>query len=270
MKKRLIRDRFIPYLLTLSMLSFVAACGSDDDDDDDGPAQNQEQVAQGKYQATLTSINPGLNPTVAGVVEIEITDDDFDAKVSMTGVSAGRHLQNVFMGRECPTDADNLNPAEDSFVDVVEGQRKYGDILIPLDGDLNSQLGGITVWPNAAANGSYIYDEDADLDKMMNDLRLPDAIDSDIIGKLESDDLNLEGRVVVVHGVASDASLPESVQSTLELPSHQTIPIACGVIRKISTPAPTPEPTPTPVPTPTPEPTPVPTPTPDPTPVPQA
>jgi hypothetical protein len=42
----------------------------------------------------------------------------------------------------------------------------------------------------------------------------------------------LDRRVVFVHGVAPDTTLPSTVSSLGDIPAHVTLPIACGVIEK--------------------------------------
>jgi hypothetical protein len=42
------------------------------------------------------------------------------------------------------------------------------------------------------------------------------------------DGLNLEHRIVFIHGVPAETELPQSVQSLGDIPPQVTLPIACG------------------------------------------
>ena len=44
--------------------------------------------------------------------------------------------------------------------------------------------------------------------------------------------LNLENMALNIHGVDKKAKLPASVQSVMKLPAYQTVPVACGEIKK--------------------------------------
>jgi len=45
--------------------------------------------------------------------------------------------------------------------------------------------------------------------------------------------VNLENHVVEIHGVATDAQLPNTVQSNDNLPATTTLPVACGIITQV-------------------------------------
>jgi len=124
----------------------------------------------------------------------------------------------------------------DGFLDVVEGVPTYGPILIPLDGDLSSQDAGGSDFPSGA---SYNYEQETSYAAMLGDLKLPDPNTEDAVTKLNASDLlQLEGRHVVIHGVMESADLPDTVATIADLPNHVTLPIACGVIQRVSEEAP--------------------------------
>lgn len=249
MKKK--SNKFLPYLVGTCLLA-VVACGSDDDDNGSGtvgggpnpPQEQQENV--GTYRATINPIplNTAVSGNPTGTFEMVIEGDEVKATVNMQGVPSGVvHAQHIMIGDSCPTEANNVGN-NDEYIDVIEGATSYKTILIPLDGDLEDQEDGREGFPRASADGTYQYSKTGSLSKMIADLRddrddLEDIVDEvtdveDLYAKLESDELNLEGKVIVIHGVKEDANLPDSVRTIEGFRSHQSLPIACGVIQRVA------------------------------------
>ena len=235
MKKRM--DKYLPYVLGTCLLA-VVACGSDDDDSGSGRAggggPQQQQETEGTYRATLAPIP--LNNSVAGnptgQLEVVIEGDEVKATMNMSGVPGGiRHAQHIMLGTSCPTASNDAN--QDNFVDVLEGVPNYGLILIPLDGDLEDQDDGASGFPLANSAGTYSYSRTGSLTRMLADLQDADVDLEDGLGKLDGNDLNLEGKVVIVHGVNPTSNLPDSVATIDDFRSHQSLPIACGVIERV-------------------------------------
>lgn len=233
MKKRSRLKKLVPYVLSVGMLNFVAACGNDDDDNDDSTPvqqQQQEQEAEGVYSADLQTLNASVAGTSSGKANIAIVGNRMAITIKMNGVPMRMtHLQHIHTGSACPTLAADTNG--DSFVDVVEGVPTYGPILIPLDGDLRTQAGGASGSPRASSAGTYTYFKTVSLTDMLTDLRAPDEDTTDALAKLSpGEELNLAGRHIVIHGVPANTLLPATVQSIEGAPSQATLPIACGVI----------------------------------------
>lgn len=232
MKYRTVSKKFIPFALSLTLLGGVVSCGSDDDDDDDGIVPQLEQE-QGTFRATLTPLNSDVSGSTSGTADFLIDGDTFRATVMVNGAPMALHAQHIHTGSTCPTMAADAN--SDGFIDVVEGVPTYGPILIPLDGDLSSQDAGASDFPSGS---SYNYEQETSYAAMLGDLNLPDPNSDDALVKLEGNLLNLEGRHVVIHGVMESEDLPDSVASISDLPNHVTLPIACGVIQRVSEEAP--------------------------------
>lgn len=238
MKKRSGLEKIMPYVLSVGMLTFVAACGSDDDDDNDSTPvqQQQEQEVEGVYSADLQTLNAAVSGTSSGKANIAVVGDRMAITIKMNGVPMSMtHLQHIHTGSTCPTQAADTNG--DSFVDVIEGVPTYGPILIPLDGDLRTQAGGASGSPRASSAGTYTYFKTVSLTDMLTDLGAPDEDTADATAKLApGEELNLEGRHIVIHGVPASTLLPATVQSFVGAPPQATLPIACGVIVRDVTP----------------------------------
>lgn len=143
------------------------------------------------------------------------------------------HQQNVYAGKRCPNAGDDLN--KDGYIDIQEGNRIWGEILLPLDSNLKSQKAGKGVYPLADASGNYFYERETSFDRMFSDLKSADKDLNDQMLKLAPDQgLDLEGKVVVVMGTAENSTYPETVASQDQRPAYQTLPIACGVFKRVT------------------------------------
>jgi hypothetical protein len=227
-----------PLVLGTCLVAAVS-CGSNDDDDSDSarqqerPPQQEEQQDQGNYTINFQTLNPGVGGNAAtGTGTVRVTDQSFQIQLEMAGTPARiTHLQHIHSAAACPTTAQDANG--DGFVDVLEGIPSYGAILVPLDGNLNSQASGGVMNPRADRSGSYRYTRRATLTRMLADLQAEDTNPDDPIVKLpEGETLNLEGRTVIIHGVPATANLPETVGTIEGLAREVTLPIACGTIAR--------------------------------------
>lgn len=227
----------------LAILNLFVACGSDSDDNDDNLPQEEEtgsQDEQGTYEAILNPLNTSVAGNTRGTGTVRIRGDEVEVDVDVEGSPAGiTHRQYIWSNGVCPTAANDSNL--DGIVSFQEATNASGNILIPLDNQLNAQLQGDR-YPISNRSGNYSYDESASLTRMLSDLYAPDPNPNDDIVKLPvGEGLNLTARSVIVHGVRS----------------NKTLPIACGVfVRVADNEEPIPVPVPVPVPTPTPPPIP--------------
>lgn len=227
-------------ILILTVL--ISACGPEGA----GPAARPQKEAppisvdpievgqDGQYLALLKPLNEAVTGAIDGAFTLSKENDEFIADLRFNGgpVTASLlHVQNVHFSDRCPAQEDDLN--KDGFIDAVEGDAVYGDIIIPLDQDINSQRMGSGIWPVADAFGQYIYSAMASWEELMNDLHEEDINPEDNLGKITMPELKLDKLVVVVHGVASNTPLPETVRSNSRFANFETIPIACGVLTKV-------------------------------------
>lgn len=179
-----------------------------------------------EYVAVLRPLNAEMNRRgVTGKAEIIVSGGDapvisfdLDARGLAPGIT---HIQHVHAADACPTSADDTN--RDGVVDLVEGVPVYGGILINLDDDLSVQGG---TFPMADRRGKVDYYEAVGAGALIADIRSAGALGPD-------ENLNLDGRHIVVHGVAADTELPPTVQSIGSIPAQVTLPVACGEIRLV-------------------------------------
>jgi hypothetical protein len=185
------------------------------------------------YLAVLRPVNAQFSRDITGSVTLDLDDDRFLADVRVALAPANIiHFQSVHAGERCPGPEDDLNG--DGVIDAEEGRAVWGDRLIPLDGNLNGQLAGLSTGPVADQWGNYIYVRMASFTRMLWDLRKDDERPEDDITKLAPDEpLWSNSRVAVIYGVPTSVELPETVASLWQWGRHQSLPIACGVFKRV-------------------------------------
>jgi hypothetical protein len=231
-------------LSILSLIALSVSCGGSGGSAGEAPAnvrQQEEapvenptleevQQLEGKYVAYLRPLNTVVNGWIpSGKAKFDINSENFSVDTYIEDVHESTttlmHMQNVHVGTSCPTLADDKNG--DGLIDIVEMKAVTGPILLPLDGDVESQAQGQEYYP---IGKTYTYSRKAKVANMFQDLYQKDASG---FAKLEiGSPLNLEGRVVMVHGTPLLARVPATVQ-TNSYPRNVTIPITCGIIKRL-------------------------------------
>jgi hypothetical protein len=195
-----------------------------------------DQVVDGQYLAVFETLNPQITSKITGAFTFarDSAIDELVGDVRLTNAGPQLiHAQNVRVGRRCPTLDDDTN--HDGIIDAREGEAVYGKIFFPLDGDLSSQSSHDGEFPVGDSYGNYIYARVTKFSTFMKDLRGPE--DGEGYVKLKAKEpLEIEGRVAVVHGVDEASDLPTTVRSVGRRTAAQTLPIVCGVIRKVLNP----------------------------------
>lgn len=200
----------------------------------DGEPRQFETEAEGMYVAQMTAINNGVGGAISGSLSINKDGSRMIAYMRMNGGQPGVvHQQRVHVGTSCPTAANDTNG--DGYVDVNEAFAHAGKILFPLDADISGQERGSSIWPAGDMYGYYHWERATSFERFISDLREPDLNEENDFAKIGPDGaLNLDGRVVMIHGAAETANLPPTVGTRGRLQNFQVMPIACGVINKVS------------------------------------
>lgn len=207
----------------LIILSLLTSCGKSSD-----PTSNRseeqidhsviQQKAEGSYRALLRPFNNHLNGFLpSGIAEIEVRGDQITVKTLLDDDARVVHMQSIHIGHRCPITArDDKNG--DSYVDIKEMEAITGEVLIPLDGNLNSAEEGAGQYPMGRG---FTYIKTASLSKLAGDVK-----------SRTGQNLNLEGRVVVIHGVDPRTKLPETFAVKDGLTAQASAPIACGILKR--------------------------------------
>jgi len=216
--------------LLLGLLS-LTSCGkgfTEDKEQSEGEIR-QEEEEEFKFQVRFRPLNLKVG-SYTGWGSLSVFENQFWARIKVQGPQTGEmHAQYLHTGERCPSQRDDLNA--DGYLDFREAQRVVGDILIPLDGNLTSQMKGLFDFPLINANNIYYYSQATSYTTMLDDLRREDSFPNDFITKLaRGEELNPGARVVVIYGVSSNRRLPNTVASYDAYPAQATLPISCGVV----------------------------------------
>lgn len=197
-------------------------------------ADTLEVEQEGLFQAILNPVNKKVSQHLNGALTLVREDNEFIADIRLSaGPASVLHTQHLHVGSRCPDLNDDLNG--DGFIDGHEGAEVYKEVLIPLDDDLSSQRMGGGIYPASDEFGFYYYTRSTELQKLMNDLWEEDINLTDDYVKLPPEEpLKLTNKVVVILGVPSQIPLPETVSGYSRLTPHQALPIACGVVKRLT------------------------------------
>ena len=147
---------------------------------------------------------------------------DLQVKGAPAGMEHWQHFHGFKDGQPatCPTAASDAN--HDGIVDLIETGPSSGTTMVPFithPASMNIPHG---TYPVADASGTYHYH-----------VTVPVAeLQAAFAKQFPGQKLDLDKRVVFIHGVPATTRLPASVQSLGPIPAQVTLPIACGVIRK--------------------------------------
>lgn len=213
------------------LTGLLVSCGGSSGGGSNGAtAQNQESLedAQGLYLASLRPLNTHLSGFIpSGQTEIVIKNNTFEVVSVLDDAASVTHRHNIHKGARCPDMRDDQNG--DGYVDVNEALSVVGEIIIPLDSDLQTQTAG--AFPRGSA---MTYAKSTSIDLLMRDLREVDLDPSDHVVKLnDGEAFSLEGKVVLIHGASGFVNLPDSVATLPRETKQGSMPIACGILRKI-------------------------------------
>lgn len=225
--------RYLPIFLFLIVLFSCGKKDTGEDPEGEEVLKIDGSNIQGVYQTTLKAINVNSTLGIVGAAGLHRSSDTFKAFVKLyIGERGVIHKQSIHEGPRCPTLEDDVNG--DGFIDEREAEFVVGNIIMPLDGDLDSQFGGISSYPvgNAIAGG-YFYERTASFSRMFEDLRDTDNDTLDEIDKIPYNrGLTFNGKVVLIHGIGKQTRLPDSINTSGNTTRERSLPIACGVLRK--------------------------------------
>lgn len=185
--------------------------------------------AQVEYVAHLHAMNTGVTKAkTQGEARFTIDGDKLkiriDVRAAPPGVVHWQHFHGFKDGHAaaCSTMAEDAN--HDGIVDLIETGKTAGTTMVPFDSDPVSMDVAHGTYPTADAHGNYHYVETVSLK----------ALDAAFNKTFPGQKLDLDKRVVMIHGVPSDTKLPGTVASLGPIPAHVTLPIACGRIERIT------------------------------------
>ena len=187
---------------------------------------------EGKYKVIFKSLNSSVSGNTSAAAKIEIFDDKISVDLKAKDAPSNTfHPQAIYNANTCPTEVHDVN--NDGFIDPIEAYKVIGEALIPLDSNLNSQEEGSEEFPITDSLGNYFYEQSAVFSTMLADLKMMDLNQYDHLSKLpQGEKFKLEGKVVMILGVAEDVYLPGSIQNLQNISARVALPIACGKIER--------------------------------------
>jgi hypothetical protein len=190
-----------------------------------GAAQSAEAET---YSARLTPLNSSVAKTeTKGQAKFSIEGDKLTITINVEDAPADiPHLQH-FHGFKtgdkdamCPTAEADAN--EDGVIDLIETEPMAGTTMVPFHDDPVSMKIPSETYPKASKEGTYQYEKTVSLS----------ALKEAFAEAFNGQDLDLDRRVVFVHGVPPENELPSTAASLGDIPAQVTLPIACGQIEK--------------------------------------
>lgn len=177
------------------------------------------------FVAKLQPLNADkIATSVSGTAELKIEDGKLTTTIDLSGLPPSmmhlQHFHGFIDGKDavCPTSDADTN--KDGFIDLVETEPLAGTTMVPFHAHPASLEIANDTYPKADTEGAAHYSETVSV----ADLEAP------LKEKLKATGLELDKRVIFIHGIPDTAALPESVKSLPGVPAQITLPIACGKI----------------------------------------
>lgn len=222
-------------LLTILFLTLTGSCGKNSSHTKSEEISDSldQSPFDGLYLAKFETLNPHINGTIPGSLSLLRQEDKLMAFVRMfAGGIRAWHQQGIYYGKRCPQMSDDKNG--DGIIDILEAMNVVGNMIVPLDANINSQVAGRNLFPLGDLAGYYHYERIASFKRLLEDLHSVDSDLEDHIGKLGPEEkFSFEKRVVMVQGVTQDIVLPETVAGLGKRKPFQTLPVTCGIILKV-------------------------------------
>lgn len=213
----------IQFWLSSAVCLFLAAVPS---------AQAQTSVATQKpvnFIGTLTPMNTAVTHLkTSGEARFSINGDDLTITIEVGNappqIEHWQHFHGFADGRDasCPTEAADAN--HDGIIDLIETGSAAGTTMVPFNKDPAAMMIPAATYPKASAQGAFHYSEVVSLKDLSVSFRKAFA----------GQTIDLERRVVFIHGVVPSSKLPGTVASLGPIPADVTLPIACGKIKRVS------------------------------------
>jgi hypothetical protein len=187
-----------------------------------------DSKADAVYVAQLQPVNSKASGLKAGgEMRFTVHGDRLTIKVRVHGVPPDiehwQHFHGFPDGRQatCPGAAADVNG--DGYIDIRETEPTSGTTMVPFNADPVKLEIPTDTYPHATARGTFEYQKIVSLS----------ALQSAFGAKFDGHAIDLDHRVVQVHGVLEMPALPASVASLGTIPARVTLPLACGEIKRI-------------------------------------
>lgn len=192
------------------------------------PAGADQAAPVTTYIAHLAPLNTKTTGTSAGgEVTFSIRGDSLTITTDATGLPKDlthwQHFHGFKDGKDATCPAGTADANGDGVVDLIETEPAAGTTMVPFNDDPVAMDIPKDTYPKSTAAGTLHYQKTVSLSAMQA-----------AFGKaFNGQKLELDKRVVFLHGVSPDTKLAASVASLGPIPAQVTIPIACGKITRV-------------------------------------
>lgn len=182
-----------------------------------------------KYHADIVALNADKIGTAAhGTADFTLDDQNLTINIEMFDTPANTEHWEHFHGFPDGKPANIAGPAQDAngdgFIDLMETGSVSGTTMVPFDDAPENMDIPHDRYPVADAQGHFAYT------KVVPLAALQDHFEQ----AFNSRDLQLDKRVVYIHGVPQSLALPATVAGMVgDFDQHVTLPIAAGEIKRI-------------------------------------
>lgn len=214
-------------LLGLAFSAFIfVGCGTQSDGE---MTVGDSTDVTAMYVANLEPLNANVTGMEASAqAKFILTKDSVFVTINARGVPPKiehwQHFHGFIDNKDASCVAQNNDTNGDGIIDVTETEAVSGTTMVPFNKNPEDMNLGADTYPKAGDDSTYHYEVRIPLSKLK-------AAFAESFG---DSSLNLDKRVLYIHGVPSDSNLPSSVESIEDIPAHVTLPIACGKIERVA------------------------------------
>lgn len=183
---------------------------------------------QEQYQAELEPLNTQVTGTeTRGRASFQVDGDSLTILIEVEGappeIEHWQHFHGFTDGRSASCPPPEADANGDGVIDLIETEPYSGVTMVPFNADPAALAVESATYPVASSKGTYSY---------QTTVSLP-ALQAAFAREFEGQSIDLERRVVYIHGIPEGTELPTTVQSLGDIPAHVTLPIACGRIERV-------------------------------------
>lgn len=178
------------------------------------------------YEAQLVPLNAAkIGSAAYGHATFDIAGATLTIKIEMHNTPANIEHWEHFHGFPDNKQALVATQAQDAngdgFVDLPETEPVSGTTMVPFDDAPENMDIPHDRYPHADANGDFSYEKKVPLTTLTANFKKA----------FGADDIQLDKRVIYIHGVDPSLQLPPTVQGeVMDFDQHVTLPIAVGQI----------------------------------------
>ena len=181
------------------------------------------------YHASIVPLNADIIGSSAhGSALFVVNGDQLTVNIEMFDTPANQQHWEHFHGfpdgrpAEIATAAQDTN--HDGFVDLPETEPVSGTTMVPFNDTPETMDIPNDAYPVADANGYFAYTKIVPLQQL----------DAEFKKAFNDSELELDKRVIYIHGVANSLQLPTTVAGEVaSYDAHVTLPIAVGKITSV-------------------------------------